>query len=150
MSARTKRILTAVLVLALLCGVVYAVFGNPAVRWHNFRLHRAVSAVQGDTVTLEELVPFAWDAVYTFAPYTTKEEIEAVVGFSSRELRPNWINEGMVHLIFTRKNHVAACILAYPQGLGWNISFTGRIPYGEQISFAVSRTEYGMLLEAAP
>ena len=77
-------------------------------------LEHAVEAIPEEStqVSLNELVPFEWDEVYTFGPYTSKEES---------------VSEGMVQLVFVEwgKERVVASVCAYPDNLGYDI----RIPF---------------------
>ena len=51
--------------------IAFAVLlGNPLVAWHNHQLRTALQSLPEGTVTLEEAVPFKWDVVYSFDPYT--------------------------------------------------------------------------------
>lgn len=49
----------------------YYMIGDPFIAYHNYRLKQSIAAISKPTVTLNELVPFEWDTVYTFAPYTS-------------------------------------------------------------------------------
>ncbi len=63
----------------------YLLFGSPIVTWNDNRLEDAVRNLSAETITLEDLVPFEWDIVYTFAPYTSREDIADAIGFDSPE-----------------------------------------------------------------
>ena len=112
---------------------------HPVMRWNSSRLKAAVQAAEGDTVTLNEVVPFGWDTVYTFAPYESKAEIEETIGFSSSAIQENWINEGMVHLLFVKDQNVVASVLGYPEELGYSIDFNGQVTRAEEALFRVER-----------
>ena len=130
-----KKIAWAVVFVAM----CIAVFGNPLVKINNHRLKKAVTALKaGQTVTLNEIVPFEWDAVYTFSPYTSEEEIEKAIGFKSRDIVTNNVNEGMVHLIFTKGERVQAAVLGYPTNLGYRIDFFQKVTYDRKIPFTVA------------
>lgn len=127
--------------------VVFVVFcisliGNPVVKYNNHRLKKAVTALEeGATVTLNEVIPFEWDAVYTFSPYTSEEEIEQIIGFKSRDIVANDVNEGMVHLIFTKGEKVQAAVLGYPSNLGYRIDFFQKVTYDRKIPFTVTENK---------
>ncbi|MBQ6896100.1 MAG: hypothetical protein IJN69_02710 [Oscillospiraceae bacterium] len=127
-----------------------AVFGNPVVKINNHRLKKAVTALdEGQTVTLNEVVPFEWDVVYTFSPYTSEEEIEKVIGFKSRDIVANNVNEGMTHLIFTKGEKVQAAVLGYPSKLGYRIDFFKKVNYERNIPFTVAeKNDFTELLQA--
>ena len=130
-----KKIVWAVVFIAM----CVAVFGSPVIRINNHRLKKAVTALEaGQTVTLNEVVPFEWDAVYTFSPYTSEEDIEKTIGFKSRDIVANNVNEGMTHLIFTKGEKVKAAVLGYPTALGYRIDFFKKVSYDRNILFTVA------------
>ncbi len=80
---------------------------------------------EGETVYLAELTPFAWDDVYAFDPYTSRAEMEKILGFSSKELRET-VSEGMIQLVFVNEEpntspQVVCCIASYPENLGYSV-----------------------------
>ena len=132
-----KKIVWAVVFIAM----CVAVFGSPVIRINNHRLKKAVTALEtGQTVTLNDVVPFEWEAVYTFSPYTSEEEIEKAIGFKSRYIVANNVNEGMVHLIFTKGEKVQAAVLGYADNLGYYIDFFPKVEYGENAEFTVTQS----------
>lgn len=132
-----KRILAiAAAVLIALVGFLWYGYRVRETREHT--LQETVTSISGGEVTLNEVVPFAWDAVYTFAPYTSKEEIEAVIGFRSPVIRETY-SEGMVQLVFVRGKQIAAMVCGYPPDLGYTVVFDGKITHAENAVFSVSR-----------
>lgn len=53
---------------------------------NNAKLKEALSTLDSDSTTLEEIVPFEWTTVYTFDPYTSIDRIERVTGSRSPTL----------------------------------------------------------------
>ena len=132
-----KKIAWAVVFIAM----CFSFLGNPVVKYNNHTLKKTVTALKaGQTVTLDDAVPFEWDAVYTFSSYTSEEEIERIIGFKSRDIVANNVNEGMVHLIFTKGEKVQAAVLGYADNLGYYIDFSQKVIYGENKEFAVSQS----------
>lgn len=134
--------------------------GSPFVAHRNSQLSKALTAVQpGATVTLEELVPFTWDAVYTFAPYTTREEMGKVIGKDSSDF-VGTVDEGMAQLVFVRGAKVMASVCRYPTDLGWHVVLHGtpenigenyvRIRNGQNIPFTVTQEDGYLLFTAQP
>ena len=135
-----KKIISFAVIIAFCLLLCYLVIGNPLVFLHNQELQQAVLLIDDDVkeITLNEVVPFAWDAVYTFSPYTSKEEIEAIIGFKSSSIRET-VNEGMVQLLFVENDSVVASICGYPDNLGYSVSFSDVITYEEEAVFSVSK-----------
>ena len=142
-----KKKIAWIIVFVAMC---FSVFGNPVVRYNNHRLKKAVTALEaGQTVTLNDVVPFEWDAVYTFSPYTSEEEIEEIIGFKSRDIVANNVNEGMTHLIFTKGEKVQAAVLGYPSKLGYRIDFFQKVTYDRKTPFTVAeKNDFTELLQA--
>ena len=134
MKKRALKLCAAALLILL---VIYALIGNPIVFWHNRALeHSLCSLEDGITVTLNETVPFEWEAVYTFDPYTSKSEMERIIGI--RET----VSEGMVQLIFVNRGRVTASVCGYASNLGYDV-YLGRsgrpLTIGEEMKFSVAR-----------
>ena len=133
-----KRILAVIVVmLAAYAGLRW--YGNCVRTERERALQAVVTGISKDTVTLNEVVPFAWDTVYTFAPYTPREEIEAVIGFRSAAIQEGY-SEGILRLVFVKGRRVAAMVCATPQALGYTIVFDGHISHAENALFSVTRT----------
>ena len=82
----------------------------------------AVKAITSDEITLNDLATFEWDTMYNFTPFTPKERIEEVIGFSSNEIKQVF-NEGHTQQIFVKDNEVVCSIWGYGSNLGYFISF---------------------------
>lgn len=111
---------------------------NPAMQWREYQLGQAMEKLETDVVTLNEVVPFAWEEVYTFSPYTGREEIEEIIGFRDRGIEET-VSEGMVQLIFVQGNEVTASVCGYPSALGYQVEFTDVVTFAEEASFSVER-----------
>ena len=134
--------------------VLYMILGDPRIYRNNAKLEEALTGITGDSVTLEEVVPFEWTAVYTFDPYTSIDRIERVIGSKSPALKES-LNEGMTHVVFTNRGGVVASICAYPSNIGYSLSFSGgkntyydypdggysHIEYGDETVFEVTRQD---------
>lgn len=73
---------------------------------------------EGNTITLKELTPFSWEKVYSFEPYTSKEEICQIIGFRSNRIKET-VSEKMEQLIFVNNHQVICSITAYPETIGY-------------------------------
>lgn len=118
---------------------------NSEIGRNNEKLKQAVLSTNSSTVTLNEIVPFEWDVVYTFSPYTSKEDIEAIVGIKSNAIQQT-VNEGMVQLIFVKDQKIISSVCGYSDSLGYSISFLEdtvenyrSIYFTEKAEFSVTR-----------
>ncbi len=108
--------------IAILCCIILMLFtflfgflfGNPLVAWHNHQLKAALQDLPEGTVTLEEAVPFAWDMVYSFDPYTSRAEMESVMHLKSASIREG-VSEEQRSIVFTKGNKVV-CSVCNPTG----------------------------------
>ena len=133
---------------------LYLIFGDPRIYFNNAKLEKTLTALECDSITLEEIVPFEWTTVYTFDPYTSKERIERVVGSKSPALKES-VSEGMNHVVFTNRGRVVASVCTHPASTGYYLSFTGgentyysysdggysHIEYGDEIVFEVMQDD---------
>ena len=126
---------------AILCGPVlgYALVGDPPVAWNNLRFGRAIrSLAPGWQTTLEQAVPFSWEAVYRFPLHTDRKEMEKATGFSSPSIQET-VSEGVVQLLFVKEGRVVASVCGYAERLGYQIALTGKTVAGENRVFFVER-----------
>jgi hypothetical protein len=135
-----------IVLFVLLCSVYYLLFGSPLVDWRTEKLVEATNNITTETITLEELVPFAWDVVYVFEPYTSKEEVAETLGFYSAEIHESW-NDSDNWYYFVKGNR----IVATPENslLGINLpgngegSSVGSLHCGDNVLFEVDKSSMG-------
>lgn len=110
--------------LALRLHSFYLVFGKPSVMINNYRLKKVFLSLETpDELSLNEIVPFAWDAVYSFEPYASREQMEEILGFRDSSLRET-VSEGMLQLVFVKDKRVVSCICGYADILGYSVDFS--------------------------
>lgn len=128
---RSKIRLVLIPLIAVLTGYLLFVliFGSPSVLWNNRRFKQKILSAAEETVVLHQLTPFEWDAVYTFNPYTSREEIARCIGFGSRSIQET-VSEGMTQLLFVHEKKVVCSICGYPSGIGYTVS---GMPYAQAI-----------------
>ncbi len=89
-------------------------------------LRQAMAEVEDGVVTLNEIVPFSWDSVYSFGPYTTQEQMEEIMGISARRLEES-PSEGMVQLVFVNGGQIVCGICGYISKEGYSVSFDDQL-----------------------
>jgi hypothetical protein len=141
---KTKVFASSIIAVLVLCALSYAMLGNPSVAYNNHKLNKAMTSIDKQSILLNEVVPFEWDAVYTFDPYTPMSVMEDKLGFRSNDLEEA-VNEGMTQLIFIKGQKVVSCICGYPDSLGYSVSFNmgdksyQKIMYSDNAMFAVDK-----------
>jgi len=143
---KKKRLTILIIGAVLLSAIILALFGNPFILKKRYDFGQSVKSIDAESITLNELAPFEWDAVYTFAPYMPKQEMEKILGFKSNHIRET-VSEGMVQLIFVKGNRVVCDIQGYSDNLGYSVFFSIRegsysqINYEDSAVFSVERTD---------
>ena len=132
-----KRILFAFFSIAVILIVGERMFESPLVKYNNYHLKQNIQTISASEVTLNAVVPFEWDTVYTFPPYTSKAKIEKIIGFESDEIKET-VNEGMVNLLFVKGNTVTGSICDYPKNLGYSIEFKDKVKFKDNVVFEVN------------
>lgn len=77
--------------------------------------------IPDDSVNLTDFTPFDWDKVYSFPPYSTREDIYDVVGYKWDQIRET-VNEGMNQIVFMNNGKVVCYIYGYPSNNKYGIS----------------------------
>ena len=135
-----KAAVWAVALLLTLFAVAWPLRQTVAVGRNALRLKRAVTNLEGDAAALNALVPFEWERVYAFPPYTSRSDIEAAVGVRSRFIREA-LSEGMTQLLFVNRGAVVCSVCDFPEKLGYSIDFDGVIAYDEGAVFDATRRD---------
>ncbi len=98
-------------------------FRNTFVVIRNNKIFNAnVNLITQDEVFLNDIIPFEWDTVYTFGPYTSRETIEEVIGIKSNAIKEA-LSEGMQQLIFVKEDEIICSITGYYYRLGYMFDF---------------------------
>lgn len=151
---RSGRLHSIGLGMIVVLGILYLIFGDPRIYMNNAKLGDALTGLNSDSVTLEEIIPFEWTTVYTFDPYTSLDRIESITASKSPALKES-VSEGMTHIVFKNHGRVMASVCAYPSSIGYSLAFTGgentyygypdggysHIEYGDQVEFEVTHDE---------
>ena len=153
MNPRKQKFYIAAAAVMAVLAMLWAAFGSPVVHWHNHQLKTALTGLTDASITLEQAVPFSWDEVYSFAPYTSLEEIRQTIGTDSYNLTES-TSEGMIQLIFLKDGAVTAAVCGYPDQLGYQIVLTAgaedaHLTYGQDGVFAVRQEAGVVCLEPA-
>lgn len=80
------------------------------------KLVRSFNAISGDAdiEDLNRFIPFDWDELYSFAPYTSRKEIYEVVGYRWDSISES-VNEGMNQIVFLKDDKVICYLYGYPE-----------------------------------
>lgn len=120
---RAAAVLLAAAAIVILAGFIVVKPWDP-VRKNTRALAKNMESLKtmesGTKISLSEYTPFSWEAVYSFDPYTSKEEMEAVIHTECSDIQET-INEGMTQLIFLSGGRVVASVCGYGENLGYSV-----------------------------
>lgn len=111
---------------------------NPVTSYNNYCLKQNILATSKTEVTLNELVPFEWDTVYTFDAYITRSEIEKTIGFESNAIQDT-VDAGRLYLLFVKDDTICGSVYEYPEDLGYNIDFNYKVEFEDKVLFDVRK-----------
>lgn len=109
-------------VFMLVVGMSIFLISNPDNGWKNnstklvTQVDTLVEKSEDKELTVDdfkEITPFDWDYMYSFTPYTPKEDIENTIGFKWSKIVES-VNEGTNQVIFTKRNKVVCYFNGYP------------------------------------
>lgn len=144
---KNRKTAAAIAAAALIAAAVLHA-ADPLVKYRNMQLKDAVTGVREEScAVLEDMIPFEWDAAYTFPPYTSREEIERSIGVRSRSICET-VSEGMVQLIFVDDAKVVASVCGYRDSLGYDVVFDSSVEFGQRTEFEVDASSGAVILTA--
>lgn len=133
---RMKRILVGGLLVFMVSYFVMVVLMYFAFK-NQMDLEVALQELPEGEVTLEEVVPFPWESLYQFGPYTTVAEMEEITGIKSSyfqdiETDDIWLS------YFIHQGQVVCSVGGYEGQLGFSIQLMeGSLFFGENRLFSV-------------
>lgn len=139
-----KKIILIFSVILIFIICIFSIKGYVTIKINNNKLKEAIYNIQEDNVLLNDVIPFEWEEIYTFAPYTPEEEIEKIIGFKSIYIHTS-ISEGMANLIFIKNKKIVCNIYGNIESLGYSINFYdgkssyNKIKFNENINFNVEK-----------
>ncbi|WP_066718764.1 hypothetical protein [Clostridium sp. Marseille-P299] len=88
------------------------------------KLINSFNVISGDAdiEDLSEFIPFEWDALYSFAPYTPKEVIYEVIGYKWDNISES-VNENMNQIVFVKDGKVVCYLYGYPEYIKLGFDF---------------------------
>lgn len=147
---RKAKFAKAAVLLVMLAVLGYAFFGSPVEMYRRGGLRRAMAAVEDGDVTLNEIVPFAWDTMYTYEPYMSREEVEEMMQIPVRGLKQS-VSEDAVQLVFVKNGHMVCNICGYISREGYGfLWWSGRLDFANETVFQAKRDADGILWLSGP
>lgn len=98
------------------------------------KLEDSIDSISGPTIIndFSKWTPFEWDTLYSFTPYTAKENIYKVVGYKWGNISET-VNDNMNQIVFVKDGKVVCYLYGYPKNNNFSYDF-GEYE-GEYISF---------------
>jgi hypothetical protein len=116
------------------------------------KLKKSFQPISGDAVIddLSQWTPFEWDILYSFAPYTPKDEIYKTIGYKWDNISET-ISEGMNQIVFVKDGKVVCYLYGYPENvkLGFDMgeyrgSYYIELKSEQKLSFTTTISEKGV------
>lgn len=148
-TSNKNKLLLVLLVLniILICFLFYI---NPMQVYRNHKFKdNIVTLLDKETITLEELIPFEFDLVYLFEPYSTKENIEKTIGFKSRFVKDNSTDKLGTEVIVVKDEKVISSIFVNLKEDGFTIKRLFVNPclnYSTKINFRIEKSDSGIII----
>jgi hypothetical protein len=115
----------------------------------NFKSSFNVISGDAEIDDLAKFTPFKWDTLYSFAPYTSEEEIYKTIGYKWDNIDET-VSEGMNQIVFISNGKVVCYLYGYPEDikLGFNFGkYDGRhikLTSDKKLSFKTTITKSGV------
>lgn len=128
---KLKKVTVIILVLAACFLGVYFII-NPVQKYRNNQLRKAVEALSSNAgTTMEAAIPFEWDYIYSFVPYTPKETMEDRMGVKSKYITE--ANSDDMMQIYVVKNNKIVAFINEEMELDKSLNLPEKVKYGEKI-----------------
>lgn len=141
-------------IICCLCilGIFFSACGNSTIDKYKTSFNNNINSLQNGEVNLHKLTDFEWDKMYTFSTYTSKDEIEQILGFESDVIVNNMSDEGNTYLLFLKDNTIVCSIYGSSDSLGYSINFGTFdkylcIDYYKECVFSISSDNNKKILE---
>lgn len=111
-----------------------------------------IRSLNDEEYALNAIVPFDWDAMYSFSPYTSKEEIISAIGFESDNVYDS-DDEAIQQIIFVKDRKIVCSIYGSVVKMGYQFHFQSYDQYyhevkkNENLNVTVQREEHFINLE---
>lgn len=88
------------------------------------RFINSFNVISGDAYIedLNGFIPFEWEELYSFTPYTSKEEIYKVIGYKWDNISES-VNEEMNQIVFVKDGNVVCYLYGYPEDIKLGFDF---------------------------
>lgn len=81
---------------------------------------------------LNAIIPFDWDAMYSFSPYTSKEEITSAIGFESDNVYES-DDEAIQQIIFVKDREIVCSLYGSVVKMGYQFHFQSYDEYYREV-----------------
>lgn len=113
---------TFVLLLFVMMSMYWIGGGLQGISEQAFELAAKKIPAETTEVRLNDLVPFAWDALYAFGPYEPESAIREMIGVDGGNISEG-VSEGQMQIVLVdhQKEKIAANFSGYPEKFGFAI-----------------------------
>lgn len=138
------------LVSLIICSLILVIYINPIYLVRNKMLINNIEKVSNKKViTLEELIPFDFDSVYLFEPYSYKKDIEKEIGFKSRFIKDNYTDNLGTELIVVKNKKVISSVFIKLEKNGFIVEglvYSNKMDKNDNVLFEVTKSDLGIFI----
>ena len=138
------------LVSLIICSLILVIYINPIYLVRNKMLINNIEKVSNKKIiTLEELIPFDFDSVYLFAPYSYKKDIEKEIGFKSRFIKDNYTDNLGTELIVVKNKKVISSVFIKIEKNGFIVEglvYSNKMDKNDNVLFEVTKSDLGIFI----
>lgn len=102
-----------------------------------------------DIDDLNGFIPFEWDELYSFAPYSSTKAIYKVIGYKWDKISES-VDEGMNQIVFVKDGKVVCYLYGYPENIKLGFDFGEydgsyiKLTSNQKLSFATTLSDNGV------
>lgn len=115
------------------------------------KLIYSFNVISGDAEIddLNGFIPFEWDELFSFAPYTSTKEIYEVIGYKWDNISES-VNEGMNQIVFVKDGKVVCYLYGYSENIKVGFDFGEyessyiKLTSNQKLAFTTTLTDNGV------
>lgn len=144
------NLVSLILCVIIILVVIVVIYIDPFYLIRNNRLITNIeSLLDKEIISLDELIPFEYDALYLYEPYTYKKDMEKEIGIKSRFIKDNYTDNLGTELIVIKDNKVISSVFINLKKNGFIIEglvYSNRLDKNDDIEFNVTKSDLGIFI----
>lgn len=147
---KLTKLVSLIILGIIVIGLLIVLYINPVYQNNNkLLLNNIESLLDKEEVTLEELIPFDFDSIYLFEPYSYKKDMESQMGIRSRFIKDNYTDNLGTELIVVKNKKVISSVFIKLEKCGFIIEglvYSNKLDKNSDISFKLTKSDLGVFI----